>query len=71
MTRKLYKSETDKKISGVCGGIAETYNLDSTIVRLIWAVFALVYGTGLVLYIVAAIIIPDKPEQRYNNFDSR
>lgn len=61
MEKKLYKSEKDKIITGVCGGIAECYNLDSTIVRLILAAVTCFYGTGLVLYIVAALIMPEKP----------
>lgn len=56
--RKLYKSQTDKKICGVCGGLAEYLNIDATIVRLIWAVLSICGGGGLLLYIVAAIIMP-------------
>lgn len=61
-TRKLYKSRFDKKISGVCGGIAEYFNIDSTIIRLIWALASLgSLGTGAVVYLVMAMIIPDNP----------
>lgn len=56
--KKLYKSQTDKKICGVCGGVAEYLNIDPTIVRLIWAVLIVCYGTGLLLYILAALILP-------------
>ena len=56
--RKLHKSKTDKKICGVCGGIAECLNVDSTLVRLIWAVLFICGGGGLLLYIVAAFIMP-------------
>jgi len=56
--RKLYKSKTDKKICGVCGGIAESLNVDSTLVRLIWAVLSICGGGGILLYIVAAFIMP-------------
>ena len=59
--KKLYRSMTDKKLCGVCGGIAEYYNWDPTIVRLVWAVITCFYGTGLVLYIVAALIFPERP----------
>lgn len=62
MNKKLYKSDTDKKIAGVCGGIAEYFNIDSTIVRLIWALVSLAYGTGIIAYIICAFIIPDKPK---------
>lgn len=59
MKNKLYKSSTDKKIAGVCGGLAEYLNIDSTIVRLIWALVCLAYGSGIIAYILCAIIIPD------------
>ena len=59
--KKLYKSSTDKKLAGVCGGIAEYFNIDSTLVRLGWVVFSLLAGSGLLAYIIAAIIMPDRP----------
>ena len=59
--KKLYKSGTDKKLAGVCGGIAEYFNIDSTLVRLGWVVFSLLGGSGLLAYIIAAIIMPDRP----------
>ena len=58
---KLYKSSTDKKLAGVCGGLAEYFNIDSTLVRLGWVVFGLLGGSGLLAYIIAAIIMPDRP----------
>lgn len=57
---KLYKSKTDRKIFGVCGGIAEYFNIDATVIRLIWAVSILCFGTGLLAYIIAALVIPDE-----------
>lgn len=62
MKNRLYRSETDKKIAGVCGGIAEYFEIDSTIIRLIWVISIAVYGTGLLVYIIAAIIMPTKGE---------
>lgn len=59
--KKLYKSSTDKKLAGVCGGIAEYFNIDSTLVRLGWVVFSLLGGSGLLAYIIAAIIVPENP----------
>ena len=59
--KKLYLSNVDKKICGVCGGIAEYFGIDSTIIRVIWAVLALAYGTGLLAYIIAAMVIPRNP----------
>ncbi len=57
--RRLYKSSTDRKLCGVCGGIAEYFNIDPTIVRLIWAILVLCFGTGILAYIIAAIVLPD------------
>ena len=59
--KKLYKSSTDKRLAGVCGGIAEYFNIDSTLVRLGWVLFSLLGGSGLLAYIIAAIIMPDRP----------
>ena len=62
MEKKLYRSRTDKKICGVCGGLAEYFNIDSTIVRLAWVFAILFAGVGLLAYIIAALIIPNQPE---------
>ena len=59
--KKLYKSSTDKKLAGVCGGIAEYFNIDSTLVRLGWVVFCALGGSGLLAYIIAALVMPDRP----------
>ena len=62
MEKKLYRSVTNKKIAGVCGGIAEYFNIDPTIVRLIWAIVTVCgFGTGVLLYIICAFVIPEKP----------
>ena len=60
MEKKLYKSSNDKVLAGVCGGIAEYFVVDSVIIRLLWVVFTLMGGAGLIAYIIAAIIIPGK-----------
>ncbi|MDY6313612.1 MAG: PspC domain-containing protein [Clostridia bacterium] len=57
--KKLYKSQTDRKICGVCGGIAEYFGIDSTIVRLIWVLFILCFGTGILAYFLFALVMPD------------
>ena len=62
MDKKLYRSTTDKKIAGVCGGLAEYLSVDSTIIRLIVAAAVIFAGAGLLAYIIAALIIPVKPE---------
>ena len=59
MHKRLYKSTTDKKLCGVCAGIAEYFNIDPTIVRLAWVVFTLLGGSGILAYIIAAIVMPD------------
>ena len=62
MNKKLYRSLSDKKLAGVCGGIAEYFGLDSTLIRVGWALVSLFAGAGVLAYIVCAIIIPEKPE---------
>ncbi len=59
--KKLYKSATDKKIAGVCGGIVEYFNVDATLIRLAWVLFGLLGGSGLLAYIIAALIMPEQP----------
>ena len=61
MEKKLYKSESNKMICGVCGGIAEYFNIDPTLVRLGWVALSLMGGFGILPYILAAIIIPSDP----------
>lgn len=62
MSKKLYKSKSEKMICGVCGGIAEYFDIDPTLVRLGCAVITFGTGVGLLGYIAAAIIIPSRPE---------
>lgn len=62
MNKKLYKSRTDKKLDGVCAGIGEYFDIDPTLIRLAWVVFSLFGGSGILAYIIAAIIIPVNPE---------
>ena len=61
--KKLYKSDVDRKLCGVCGGIAEYLGIDSTIVRLIWVVLVVFFGTGILAYIISALVIPDYPNK--------
>lgn len=60
MAKKLYRSTTDKKIAGVCGGIAEYFEMDSTLVRIIWLICVLGLGFGVLAYIIAWIIMPER-----------
>lgn len=57
--KKLYRSNTDKILFGVCGGVAEYLNVDPTVVRLIWAIFSLTL-VGIFAYIAALIIVPER-----------
>ena len=59
MKNKLYKSVKDRKITGVCGGLAEYFDIDSSIVRIVWLVLVLFAGTGLLAYIICAIVLDD------------
>ena len=62
MEKRLYKSNKNKVLCGVCSGIAEYFNVDPTLVRLGWIVFCALGGSGLLAYIIAAVIIPNDPE---------
>ena len=60
MKKKLYKSNKDKKLCGVCGGIADYFDIDSTFVRLLWVLLIFCVGTGILAYFIAALIMPEK-----------
>ena len=60
--KKLFKSTENKMICGVCGGIADYLNVDPTIVRLAWVLFCLLGGSGIIAYIIAAIVMPEADE---------
>ncbi|MGH8828208.1 MAG: PspC domain-containing protein [Jiangellaceae bacterium] len=59
--RKIYRSATDRKLAGVCGGLAQYFNVDATLIRVLFVVLALFGGSGLVLYLAMWIIIPNEP----------
>ena len=61
--KRLKKSATDKKIFGVCGGIAEYFNIDSTIVRLGLTLSVLLFGVGIIGYLVAALVLPSSENE--------
>lgn len=70
MSKKLYKSQ-NKLIFGVCGGIADYFNMDPTIIRLLMIILLVVsFGTGLIVYIVAAVIMPDRHVDDMNDSDN-
>lgn len=68
--KKLYRSKGDRKIGGVCGGIAEYFGIDSTLIRLIAVILIFVSGAGLIAYIVAWAIIPERPSHIDVSFEA-
>ena len=60
--KKLYRNTENKMLAGVCSGIADYFDIDPTLVRLGWVLFSLLGGSGLLAYIIEAIIIPDAPK---------
>ncbi|HHV98271.1 MAG TPA: PspC domain-containing protein [Clostridiaceae bacterium] len=72
MEKRLYRSKSNRVLAGVCGGIAEYFNIDPTIVRIIWVVIGLTYGAGIIAYIIASIIIPDRKfDSSYNAWNEQ
>ena len=61
MQKKLYRSATDKKLAGVCGGVAKYLNMDPTVIRVLWAIISLFAFVGVVAYVLCAFIIPEEP----------
>ena len=60
-TRKLYRSRTDRKLAGVCGGLAKYFGADATLIRVLFVVLAVLGGSGLVIYLAMWIIVPNEP----------
>ena len=60
--KRLYRARDERMIAGVCGGIANYFGVDPTIIRLIFVIFALGIGSGVLAYIILAIIMPEEPE---------
>lgn len=61
MGKRLYKLNQGRMLDGVCGGIAKYFGLDPTLVRLAWAIFTALGGSGIIAYIICAVIIPCEP----------
>lgn len=62
--KKLYRSQSDRMIAGVCGGIAAYLGVDSSVVRLLWVFITLVGGSGILVYIILWIVVPDESRLR-------
>jgi len=60
--KRLYKVEEGSKVFGVCGGLAEYFDIDPTIIRVVWTLLTVFYGAGIVAYIICAICMPNKSE---------
>lgn len=61
MEKRLTRSRTNKMICGICGGVGEYFNIDPTVIRLIWAILSIgSFGTGIIVYIIAAVIVPEE-----------
>jgi phage shock protein C len=60
-SRKLYRSTTNRQLAGVCGGLAQYFNIDATLVRVLFVLLAVLGGSGLVLYVAMWIIVPKEP----------
>jgi phage shock protein PspC (stress-responsive transcriptional regulator) len=60
-TRRLYRSRTNRKLAGVCGGLAQYFTTDTTLVRVLFVILALLGGPGLVIYLVLWMVVPQEP----------
>ena len=61
-TKKLYRSRTERWFAGVCGGLGNYFGVDPTLVRVIFVILSLTFGSGLLIYLVLWLIIPNEPE---------
>ena len=60
-SRKLYRSKSNRQVAGVCGGLAEYFNLDPTLIRVLFIILAVLGGSGVILYVAMWIIVPKQP----------
>ncbi|WP_439021489.1 PspC domain-containing protein [Bacillus thuringiensis] len=58
MSKRLCKSETDKMLSGVCGGLGEYFDISSTLIRILWVIAVLCFGTGFLVYLICLLLMP-------------
>ena len=61
-TKKLYRSRTERWFAGVCGGVGNYFGVDATLVRVIFVILSLTFGSGFLIYLVLWLIIPNEPE---------
>jgi phage shock protein C len=67
MTKRLYRSKYDRQIAGVCGGLAAYFNVEPTVVRVIFLIITFMGGPGLLLYIVLALVVPEEDGEKSKN----
>jgi phage shock protein C len=60
-TRKLYRSRSNRQVAGVCGGLAQYFSMDATLIRILFVVLAVLGGSGIVIYLAMWIIVPKEP----------
>jgi phage shock protein PspC (stress-responsive transcriptional regulator) len=63
MERRLYRSRTDSKLAGVCGGLGQFFGIDSTVIRLTFVLLALFGGHTILLYLIMMLVVPPEPER--------
>jgi phage shock protein C len=71
MAKKLYRSTTDKMIGGVAGGLSEYFDIDSTLIRVLFIVIVFLGGGGIIAYIILWIVVPQKPYEIPKSFQER
>jgi len=62
VNKRLYRSRKERQLAGVCGGVADYLGVDPTLVRLLWVIFAIAGGPGVLLYLIMAAVVPEEPE---------
>lgn len=60
-TEKLYRSRSNRQVAGVCGGLAQRFNVDATLIRVLFLLLGIMGGAGIVLYIAMWIVVPEEP----------
>jgi len=61
MAKKLYRSKKDRVLVGVCGGVGDYFNVDPVLIRLAWVLASFACGAGILVYVIAAVLMPEKP----------
>jgi len=64
-TKRLYRSAKERILGGVCGGLGDYFDVDPTFIRLLWILFVLAYGAGILAYLIVWFIVPRNPRHRW------